>query len=184
MKLATVQNKVGTARCAVITRVERVELAVDCPTNSLESISKPPPSCAAARRPYQGGFTLVETMAALVFMAIVIPATVEALRVAAGAGEIAVRKGEAAHIADRVLNQSLVMTNWSTGAQSGTAQEGSDDFHWTLKSQNWPQDTMELLTADVTFNTQGHEYSVELSTLANLQTQSATTPTQNRGSTP
>ena len=197
MKLATVQNKVGTAHfasgaaTAVTARVERAELAVDCPINSLESISKPPSSCApargadrAARGPYQSGFTLVETMAALVFMAIVIPATVEALRVAAGAGEIAVRKGEAAHIADRVLNQSLVMTNWSTGSQSGTAQEGPDDFHWTLKSQNWPQDTMELLTADVTFSTQGHDYSVELSTLANLQSQSTTTPTENRGTTP
>ena len=122
----------------------------------------------------RSGFTLVETMAALVFMAIVIPATVEALRVAAGAGEIAVRKGEAAHIADRVLNQSLVMTNWSTGSQSGIADEGPDEFHWTLKSQNWPQDTMELLTANVSFSTQGHDYSVELSTLASLQSQTAT----------
>lgn len=121
----------------------------------------------------QSGFTLAETLAALVFLAIVIPAAVQALHVASGAGEIAVRKGEAAHIADRVLNESLVMTNWSTGPQSGTADEGADEFHWTLKSQNWPEDTMELLTADVTFSTQGRDYSVDLSTLAALQTQTA-----------
>ena len=130
----------------------------------------------------RSGFTLAETLAALVFMAIVIPAAVEALHVASGAGEIAVRKAEAAHIADRVLNQSLVMTNWSTGAQSGVADEGSDEFHWTLKSQNWPQDAMEQLTANVTFLTQGREYSVELSTLANLQTQN--TPAGSQGKTP
>src|SRR5215469_6825010 len=124
------------------------------------------------------GFTLAETLAALVFMAIVIPAAVEALHVASGAGEIAVRKAEAAHIADRVLNQSLVMTNWSTGPQSGVADEGANEFHWTLKSENWPQDAMELLTADVSFSTQGREYSVELSTLANLQTQNGPTGTQ------
>jgi type II secretory pathway pseudopilin PulG len=153
MKLATAQNRVGTARIA---------------------------SGAAAA--VSAAFTLVETMAALVFMAIVIPAVVEALHVASGAGEIAVRKGEAAHIADRVLNQSLVMTNWSTGPQSGVADEGPDEFHWTLKSQNWPQDTMELLTANVSFSTQGREYSVELSTLASLQTQ--TTPMGDHGTTP
>ncbi|HUA66034.1 MAG TPA: type II secretion system protein [Alphaproteobacteria bacterium] len=127
------------------------------------------------------GFTLAETLAALVFMAIVIPATVEALRISSGAGEIAVRKSEAAHIADRVLNQSLVMTNWSTG-QSGVADEGPDEFHWTLKSENWPEDAMELLTANVSFSTQGRQYSVELSTLANLQTQN--TPAGARGNTP
>ena len=136
---------------------------------------------AENRRSSQSGFTLAETMAALVFMAIVIPAAVEALHVASGAGEIAVRKGEAAHVAERILNQSLVMTNWSTGAQSGVADEGSDEFHWTLKSQNWPQDTMELVTADVTFSTQGRDYSIEISTLANLQTQ--TTPMGTQGAT-
>jgi len=130
----------------------------------------------------RSGFTLAETLAALVFMAIVIPAAVEALRVASGAGEIAVRKGEAAHVADRVLNESLVMTNWSTGAQSGVAQEGPDEFHWTLKSKNWPQDTMELLTANVSFSTQGREYSIEMSTLASLQTQ--TTSMGSEGKTP
>jgi type II secretory pathway pseudopilin PulG len=133
----------------------------------------------ALRRPDRA-FTLMETLAALVFLAIVIPVAVEALHVASGAGEITVRKGEAARVADRILNESLVMTNWSSGPQSGSASEGSDDFHWTLTSQNWPQDAMELLTAQVTFSTQGRQYSVKLSTLANLQTQTtpvgATTP--------
>jgi type II secretory pathway pseudopilin PulG len=129
------------------------------------------------------GFTLAETLAALVFMAIVIPAVVGALHVASGAGEIAVRKGEAAHIADRVLNQSLVMTNWSAGPQSGVADEGSDEFRWTLKSQNWPPDTMELLTANVTFSTQGRDYTVQLSTLASLQSPSAA-PAGTRGTMP
>jgi hypothetical protein len=45
------------------------------------------------------------------------------------------------------------------------------DFNWTLTSQNWPEDSMQLLTAEVTFPAQGKDYSVKLSTLANLQTQ-------------
>lgn len=180
MKLATAQNKPAAARRADPARKAGGMRAVGPPV--VPGCAAKGGADAAARRPCQGGFTLAETLAALVFMAIVIPAAVEALHVASGAGEIAVRKGEAARIADRVLSQSIVMTNWNTGAQSGVADEGSDEFRWTLKSQNWPQDAMELLTANVTFSTQGHDYSVELSTLANLQTQ--TTPMGTAGKTP
>lgn len=128
------------------------------------------------------GFTLAECLAALLFLAIVIPAAVEALHVSSLAGQVAARKGEAARVADRILNQSLVMTNWSS-AQSGIADEGADEFRWTLNSQSWPQDQMELLTAEVTFTAQGHDYSVKMSTLANLQTQ--TTPAgTSTGATP
>ena len=136
----------------------------------------------AASPSRRSGFTLAETLAALVFMAIVIPAAVEALHVASGAGEIAVRKSEAGHIAQRVLNESLVMTNWGTGTQNGVADEGPNEFHWTLKSENWPQDAMELLTAEVSFETQGRQYSVQMSTLASLQAPS--TPMGSQNTTP
>lgn len=112
-------------------------------------------------------------MAALLFLAIVIPTAVEALHVASLAGEVAVRKGAAARIADRILNESLVTTNWTSGNQSGTATEGILDFNWKLTSAAWPEDSMQLLTAEVTFSAQGKDYSVKLSTLANLQTQPA-----------
>jgi len=133
------------------------------------------PVCAARNKPAGSrrsqAFTLAEVLAAMLFLAIVIPAAIEALHVAGLAGEVAARKGAAARIADRILNESLVTTNWNTGMQSGTVTEGAEAFRWTLSSRNWPADTMQLLTADVTFSAQGHDYSVSLSTLANLQTQ-------------
>jgi len=115
------------------------------------------------------GFTLAEVLAALLFLAIVIPTAVEALHVASLAGEVAVRKAAAARVADRVLNESLVTTNWTGGIQSGSVTEGILDFRWKLTSQSWPQDAMQLLTAEVTYSAQGKDYSVHLSTLANLQ---------------
>jgi hypothetical protein len=120
-------------------------------------------------------FTLAEVLAALLFLAIVIPTAVEALHIASLAGEVAARKGAAARVADRILNESLVTTNWSGGMQSGTVTEGILDFKWKLTSQNWPQDSMQLLTAEVTYSAQGKDYSVKLSTLANAQTQQPTT---------
>ena len=88
---------------------------------------------------HASAFTLAEVLAAMLFLAIVIPAAVEALHVASLAGEVAARKGAAARIADRILNESIVTTNWNTGSQNGTISEGAVDFHWTLNSQNWPR---------------------------------------------
>jgi Tfp pilus assembly protein PilV len=118
----------------------------------------------------RGGFTLAEVLAALLFLAIVIPTAVEALHVASLAGEVAARKSEAARVADRVLNESLVTTNWTGGVQNGTITEGILDFRWKLTTQTWPQDSMQLLTAEVTYSAQGKDYSVKMSTLANSQT--------------
>ena len=125
----------------------------------------------------QSGFTLAEVLAALLFLAIVIPTAVEALHVASLAGEVAARKAAAARVPDRILNESLVTTNWNSGMQSGTVTEGILDFRWKLTSQSWSGDSspltqsMQMLTAEVTYSAQGKDYSVQLSTLANLPTQ-------------
>ena len=122
---------------------------------------------------HASAFTLAEVLAAMLFLAIVIPAALEALHVAGLAGEVAARKGAAARLADRLLSESIVTTNWNMGTQSGTAAEGAEEFHWTLNNRNWVVDTtagMRVLTATVTFSAQGHDYSVALSTLANGQT--------------
>jgi hypothetical protein len=125
---------------------------------------------AAARHPYQAAFTLAEVMAAMLFLAVVIPVAVEVLHVSSLGGEVAVRKSAAARVADRILSESLVTTNWSNGTQSGTLSEGALDMKWKLSSQAWTEDAMQLLTAEVTFSAQGKDYTVKMSTLANLQT--------------
>jgi len=132
--------------------------------------TSPNKKCAAQRG--CRAFTLAEVLAALLFLAIVIPTAVEALHVASLAGEVAARKSVAARVADRILSESLVTTNWSGGNQNGTVTEGFLDFKWKLTSAAWPEDSMQLLTAEVTFSAQGKDYSVNLSTLANLQTPS------------
>jgi Tfp pilus assembly protein PilV len=133
-----------------------------------------------ARRPCLSGFTLAEVLAAMLFLAIVIPVAVETLHVSSLAGEVAARKGAAARIADRILNQSLLTTNWSSGVQNGTISEGTLDFSWKLTAQSWPKDSMQLLTAEVTYQAQGRDFSVKLSTLAGLQNQLAGTMNSQR----
>lgn len=122
-----------------------------------------------------GGFTLAEVLAALMFLAIVIPTAVQVLHLASLAGEVAVRKSAAARIANRVLNESLVTTNWGNGVQSGVATEGAIDYHWRLQTQTWPVDPMQTVTVEVTYSAQGRDYSVRMTTLAS-QANSAGNP--------
>ena len=63
-------------------------------------------------------------VAALMFMAIVIPVAVSGLGVASRAGEVAVRKTEASLLADRILNENVATTNWTQALQTGTLRQG------------------------------------------------------------
>jgi hypothetical protein len=115
------------------------------------------------------GFTLAEVLAALLFMAIVVPVAMQGLHIASLAGAVAQRKAEAARIAQKVINESLITTNWSQSLQSGTITEGQRQFRWTLRSDPWHQDPgqnmLRQLSVEVFFTAQTHDYSVKLSTL-------------------
>lgn len=143
------------------------------------------------------GFTLAEVLAALLFMAIVIPMAVQALRIASLAGEVAQRKAEAARVAERILNESVATTNWNVASQVGNVIEGARQYRWTLHNEVWNQAntnllasgtaasgqlaggqpqvnqftanqvTMNLLSVEVTYAVQDRDYSVRLSTLVN-----------------
>src|SRR5947208_6525931 len=101
------------------------------------------------------GFTLAEVLAALVFMAILIPVALEGLHIASRAGEVAARKSEAALVAERVLNESIVTTNWNTTVQNGTVRQGVREFRWTLRNDPWDKDpnqtVIRQLSVEVTY---------------------------------
>ena len=132
------------------------------------------PGQAGTRR-HQPAFTLAEVLAALLFMAIVIPAAVEGLHIASLAGTVATRKGEAARVAQRLLTESLVTTNWNQAVQSGTLTEGQRQFRWTLHNDPWNQDpnqnVIRQLSVDVVFAAQNRDYMVRLTTLVDSSQQ-------------
>ena len=114
-------------------------------------------------------FTLAEVLAALLFMAIVIPVALQGLRISSRAGELAERKREAGRVAEKILNESIVTTNWNTSATSGMVQEGDREYRWSLRTESWTESPMQLLSVEVTFPVQGEDYTVQLNTLANTQ---------------
>ena len=115
------------------------------------------------------GFTLVELLAAMAFMAILIPVVMGAIGIANRAGQVAQRKAIAARVADRVLNEYVANGQQNRGLQRGTVDEGPYEFEWNISVENWREDNMRQVTAHVTYPVQGKEYSVELSTLVGMQ---------------
>lgn len=112
------------------------------------------------------GFTLAEVLAALLFMAIVIPVAVQGLQIASRAGSVSERKAQAARMAESKLNELIVTRQWSSSASRGTIQEGLQSYSWRLETQPWAEDgAMRLVTVWVSVPVQGQEYEVPVSTL-------------------
>ena len=138
------------------------------------TICRPPGAEARAT----GGFTLAEVLAALVFMAIVIPVTIQAVRIASQAGQVGERKAAAARIAECVLNELLVTGGLQQTTRNGTSEEGDRRYQWTMHSEPWGPEGMNLITVQVVYPVQGRDYEVKISTLYDPTTQSTMTNTQ------
>src|ERR1044072_6217289 len=101
----------------------------------------PGASRAPGAKRARAAFTLAEVLAALAFMAIVIPVAVEGLRIANLAGEVGQRKTVAARIAERVLNEWIIGSRVQGTAQSGTIQESTVQYRWSIRSEPWSEDS-------------------------------------------
>jgi Tfp pilus assembly protein PilV len=116
-------------------------------------------------------FTFVEVFAAMVFLAILVPAIVEGLTIANRVSVVTERSSIAAELAENKLNEILLS---STGTSATIAQTNGDfganwpDYHWETSQDTWDQDsvnTMIELNVDVYYPVQGKERSVRLTTL-------------------
>lgn len=124
----------------------------------------------AGTRRAEAGFTLAEVMAAMLFMAIVIPVAIGALRIAGAAGEVSMRKTVAIRVANRVLDE-VALTGQLGNTQNGVIEDGAVEYKWALQSQTWQGDVqypMTMLTVQVTFPIQGQDQNIRISTLMGL----------------
>lgn len=113
----------------------------------------------------KGGFTLAEVLAALLFMAILIPVTMQGVSVASRAGILGQRKAAAMRIAERVLNEQLVSGQIGTATPYGTVADGETNYPWAMITEPWSEDSMTVLTVRVSFDVQGVTFDVAASTL-------------------
>jgi hypothetical protein len=118
-----------------------------------------------ARHSGANAFTFAEVLAALVFMAIVIPVAMQGLQIANRAGVVAERKDAAIQLADRLLNEIIVTTNWSNVGQRGVLRQNGREFQWRMLNEPWTETALRLISVEVTYVVQSREYRVLLSTL-------------------
>lgn len=126
----------------------------------------PPNQTTSAARKASAGFTLAEVLAALLFMAIVIPVAMQGLQIASRAGSVSERKAVGMRLAESKLNELVLTGQWQSSAQKGTIQEGLQEYEWRVEADPWSEDgAMRLVTVYVTVPVQGQDYEVQLSTL-------------------
>jgi type II secretory pathway pseudopilin PulG len=125
-------------------------------------------------------FTFAEVLAALLFMAIVIPVAMQGVQLANRTGVAAQRKTMAIQLANWQLEELIGTTNWVNSGQGGTFDRTSmntgqapvstqswSDYRWRLLNQPWAESAgMKLVTIEVTYRVQNQDYTVQLSTLA------------------
>lgn len=121
----------------------------------------------------QAAFTLAEVLAALVFMAIVIPVAIEGLHIAGRVGQSAERRAVAARIGQQVLGEIVATSTSGQASQNGTVREGVIDYRWQARNQPWTRNTvtMQQITVEITYPVQGQDCEVRLTTLVGTSTQ-------------
>lgn len=133
--------------------------------------SRHPVGCAdraERRRGRRRGFTLIEVLACLLFIAITLPVATNAILTANRLGALAVRTRQAVQQGDAILNQLIATGEWQDGVTSGDFGEEWPDTTWELFVETWAEESVisvTQLTLEVTFYSQDQEHVVELVTL-------------------
>ena len=123
------------------------------------------------------GFTFVEILAAMVFLAILVPAVVEGITIANRVSEITERSTIASELAQNKLAEFSLNGDWATAGSRGDFAEDWPGYRWELQQSTWEMDAMTQLDLTVFFTVQGQEQSVVLSTLVNPADASTSTTT-------
>lgn len=110
-------------------------------------------------------FTFVEVLAALAFMAIVVPVALRGVQIANRAGTVAGRKGVAVLLAETKLQDLVVTGNWRSGVQQGQFTGQWKDYQWRSMNEPWSEDSMRMISVEVTYVVQSQDYYVRLGTL-------------------
>ncbi len=112
------------------------------------------------------GFTFVEILASMLFLAILMPTVLSALALSNRAGIVAERTATAMQLAENRLTEAIVDGTWATNSGGGDFGDDWPGYRWELTTREWSEDTMTELTMRVVFQVQGREQEVLLTTLA------------------
>lgn len=121
----------------------------------------------------QKGFTLVEVLAAIMLIAIVLPAVMKGISVALSiAGTVRMRT-EAVGLAQEKINEITTTGDWQSDS-SGDFSPDHPEYQWSSNATTWDGDEegtgIEILQVHVTWMQRGQQQEVVLSTLMRVPT--------------
>jgi len=119
-------------------------------------------------------FTFVEILAALVFLAILIPAVIEGITISNRVSVFTERSAIAAGLAQNKLDELTVNDAWSSAEASGDFGTDWPGYRWESTQSPWDMGTMTVLAVKAFFTVQGQEHNLSLSTLVSSSTTSGT----------
>lgn len=111
------------------------------------------------------GFTFAEILAAMVFLAILVPVVIEGLTLANRAATVTERKAIATQLGENRLNELMFDRLWASAPARGDFGQEWSGYRYELSRRNWPMDRMVELTVRVTFQVQGRPHEIQLTTL-------------------
>ena len=127
---------------------------------------------------HRRGFTLIEVLAALVLLAIVLPAAMRGVTLASTAGSLAQKRTKAASLASSRLQEILATGQYESGNLSGDFSDygpGNEGFRWEAQMAVWNQQgfnvadlqsqTLQELDLRVIWRGRDGDQSMTLSTL-------------------
>jgi type II secretion system protein I len=115
----------------------------------------------------RSAFTLVEMLAAMAFLAILMPVVLSALMTSNRAGSMAERSTIAMQLGENRLNELMLGGEWSSAESRGDFGTDWPGYRWELAKSGWQNGAMTELTLEVFFKVQGNEHDVRLNTLVN-----------------
>ena len=120
------------------------------------------------------GFTFVEILAAMVFLAILVPAVLQMLTLANRASEVSERSSIAAELANNKLNELTLNEAWATADSKGDFGSDWPGYHYEVTQGTGAVDSMTNLGVEVFYPVQGKERSIQLTTLVSTSGTSST----------
>lgn len=144
--------------------MNRQVIAADPGPGELPALTIPASQIARIGRS-RSGFTFAEILAAMVFLAILVPVVIEGLTLANRAATVAERTAVAMQLGENRLNELMFDRLWAGAPARGDFGSEWSGYRYELSRRNWPMDSMVELTVRVTFDVQGRPHEIQLATL-------------------
>ncbi len=115
--------------------------------------------------PGRPAFTLIESLATLVLIAIVVPVAMEGIALATATAGLTRHRAQAVSLAQMKLNELIATSEWENGDQSGDFADPWANYHWLASVREWEGPVLQQLDVQVTWPWRGSDRSVTLSTV-------------------